>query len=94
MTQNKSTRIIISLLTLWSFVNLVILLLGFTQKNKERECLVKVFYPLKEEECAYYFDEKVPNFSDILLKYDISEFVVYAITPWLLFVLYKYITKK
>jgi hypothetical protein len=90
---NKLTRISISLLTLWSFINTAVLILGYTQKRRPKD--VEFFYPFPHKSLVRYSnDYPLAEFGDILLKYDFSEFFVYSLAPWLLFLLYKFATKK
>jgi hypothetical protein len=91
---NKPTRVVFSILTIWTFVNLVVLFLGFTQDNSSRRQNIQIFYPDGGDSGQYYWEDQFPNFDDILLKYDFSEFLVYAGSTWLLFLLFKFITRK
>lgn len=74
----KAERIIISTLLIYTFINLVVLLLA----SSSGEYRLEYFYPI------YY------HFSDSIFEvYDYTEFFVYVGGVWLIYFLYKFLNK-
>lgn len=104
---SKNKRIIISVLALWSFIHVVLFFLGggglgikiiTYMKSGYEGVFVKnssQFFPFESDYAlnGEVFVTDVGEHVDRLQYYDITEFLVYAITPWLIFVLYNFIQK-
>jgi hypothetical protein len=74
---------VVVILSLWSFIHLVIFVMSF---NSYRY-LKTYFFP--------FFDwDNYEIGGHHLSTYDLSEFLVYVGGAWLVFFLYKYLTKK
>ena len=101
----KKQRIIFSFLSIWSFVHLVLYFLGGKDEGIKiwgyddyfREYGIYVehttqFFPF-ESNFAFNGLDFSGNHINRLEYYDLTELLVYAVSPWLFFGLYKFILK-
>jgi hypothetical protein len=104
----KKQRIIFSLLTVWSFIHLVLFFLGgddtgidIWEYNGHNDV---VHYDTEGHEWVEHISQFFPFESNFSLHgwgnqiyrleyYDLTELLVYAVSPWLIFGLYKFIQK-
>jgi hypothetical protein len=105
----KKQRIIFSLLSIWSFVHLVLYLLGGKEVGisiweygdkaigssyHESEGHIYIehtsqFFPFESNFSLHPWGNEINR----LEYYDLTELLVYAVSPWLFFGLYKFIQK-
>ena len=81
---NKKTRLIIVFLSFWAFIHAFLLLRNVS--NFEY-AITEEFYPFAgdiENGDYYYFNVET---------YDYAEFLVYAVLPWMIFFLYRFVKK-
>ena len=91
----KKQRILISLLSIWSFIQIIFLFLSPSEEEVRYKCTYckpppDVFFPFE------YGDDMNRLYEAGLSRlsyYDITEFLVYAISPWLIFILYRFVQK-
>jgi len=101
----KKQRIIFSILSIWSFVHLILYLLGGKEEG------IKIWGPNDRfQEIGLYVEHTTQFFpfeSNFVLNgldfskdhinrleyYDLTELLVYAVSPWLFFGLYKFIQR-
>lgn len=85
---NKKTRLIISGLSIWTFINLILLFKDFGRILQGNFGTGDYFYPFTYAEGHIMNDEYFDA-----TYYDFTEFLVYAGTPWLVYLLYNFINK-
>jgi hypothetical protein len=84
----KNDRLKKAGIALWVFIHSILLLLGFLSRGtKDFQKAIKQFYPL------YYdrYEELWYVELSYVKRYDISEFVIYVITPVFLYYLFRYV---
>lgn len=85
----ESTKVVI--LSVWSFIHLILMLIGYSTNNNPT--FRQFFWPISSK----YSDFSVFDFEYTVFFapyiYDVSEFFVYAGTPWLIWGLMKYVKK-
>ena len=91
----KKHRIIISLLSIWSFIQIIFLFLSPSEEtvfNETQYWINKTdeFCPFESYDAMNWLTR---DSLSRLLYYDITEFLVYAISPWLIFILYRFVQK-
>ncbi|MBI3503061.1 MAG: hypothetical protein HY063_14840 [Bacteroidetes bacterium] len=103
--KNKIEKIILSICIIWLFINVIIWSLSGTEpirhtqksrysttyKYEERRYL---FYPFTHCKFSDELVDKNSEYHSLLQVYDFTEFLVYGISPLILFGVYKLITNK
>lgn len=79
-------KIVISVLSIWSFVNAYVLLKYFGGDSFKKEWVIKIY----QRDLFYPFTSS-PNFRKYDIRfYDYIEFFVYVGGAWLIYLLYRY----
>jgi len=87
---NKKDRVIIAILSIWTFVHIFILYIS----KKEVINKTENFYPFIWRYNVYGVNHWQTVWDINLNYYDFSEFLVYVVLVWLIFFLNKFINKE
>lgn len=85
---NGKTKLIIVALSFWTFVHAFLLLKNTS--NFKYPGVGEVFYPMSH---PHGIEIAPPDYFNSYY-YDYSEFLVYAVLPWMIFLLYRFVSKK